>query len=198
MRDHHHRVALGRQLLKQGKNLLTLTAVQRAGRLIGKNYLPAVHQCSGDRHPLLLATGKFGRQVRFATVQPNRPQKTFRLPSALLRWDASVLRRQFDIAQCRHGVQQTVILEHETEGQAPQPRELSIIQLSNVAAGKAVTALGRSIQATHDVQQSGLAGPGGSGEAHELARIDGDGDVLEDANDATVRCEGPPYARKFD
>ena len=90
MRDHHHRVALGRQLLKQGKNLFALTAVQRAGRLICKNYLPAVHQCSGDRHPLLLATGKFGRQVRFATVQPNRPQKTFRLPSALLRWDASV------------------------------------------------------------------------------------------------------------
>ncbi|MCY1432313.1 hypothetical protein D9M71_483060 [compost metagenome] len=53
--DHH--VTLTGQFVKQSHDLGTALAVQRAGRFVGKDDVAAVHQRTGNRHPLLLAAG---------------------------------------------------------------------------------------------------------------------------------------------
>ena len=60
-----HRDAGHVQLLEQGDDLLGGVAVQRAGRLIGKDDMGIVDQRAGDGHPLLLAaTHLIGAVVR--------------------------------------------------------------------------------------------------------------------------------------
>ena len=55
--NHDHRVALFRQRLELAHHRLATDTVQRAGGLIGENHLAAIHQGTGNGHPLLLATG---------------------------------------------------------------------------------------------------------------------------------------------
>src|SRR5256885_7335956 len=52
-------------------------------------------------------------------------------------------------------------------------------QLAGLAAGDAVAARGRMVQAAEDVHQRGLAGARGADDGHHLAGLDGEVDVLE-------------------
>ena len=67
------------QLLEQRYDLVGGAAVERAGRLVGKQDMRIVDQCPRDRHALLLAAGKLGRLVPGPLGETDARQARLRL-----------------------------------------------------------------------------------------------------------------------
>ena len=65
-------MALGAQLFEDRHHLFAGVAVERTGRFIRQDHLPAVHQGAGDADALLLAAGKLARPVVDALPSPRR------------------------------------------------------------------------------------------------------------------------------
>ena len=63
VRDEDDGVALAVQLVQQPHHLGAALAVERAGRLVGEDHAPAVHERARDGDALLLPAGKLRRPV---------------------------------------------------------------------------------------------------------------------------------------
>ena len=63
---HDHGVAAFRQLLEQGKDLVTLRGIQRPRGFVRQDHLRVVHQRPRDGDALLFAS----RQLRWLVVHP--------------------------------------------------------------------------------------------------------------------------------
>ena len=79
--------------LEQRHHLRAALAVEGAGRLVGQDDLPAVHQRAGDRHALLLAARKLARPVLEAVAQAERAEQLGRARAALGARQAGIDRR---------------------------------------------------------------------------------------------------------
>ena len=66
----NHRVALIAQLMQDRHHLFAGMAVERSGRFIREDHLPAVHQRTGNTYALLLAAGQLRRLVIHPLRQP--------------------------------------------------------------------------------------------------------------------------------
>ena len=109
-------------------HLLAARRIQRSGRLVGQDHLPAVDQCPGNRHPLLLAARELVGQVLQTLRQTqSREQGGCAFVPRLLA-HARIAGRHRHIVQCRGRADQVVALEDETEHLAPQRGQRIVVQ----------------------------------------------------------------------
>ena len=67
--DHHHRQPIVIQLLKHFENFDGSPAIQISGGFVGQQDGRVIDQSARNRNPLLLASGKLGREVLHAVSQ---------------------------------------------------------------------------------------------------------------------------------
>ena len=184
--DQDHHVALLRQLVEQGHDLRAAVAVQRTGGLVGEDDVPAVHQRTGNRHSLLLATGQLPRAVAGAFAQPQAPQQHLGACGARGGGGAGVDGRHFDVFLGRGRGDEVVALEHEAEGFTAQPGQLVVIELGHVLASEAVLAGAGPVQAAENVHQGRLAGPRGADDGDEFPGMDAQVDAAQHLHGGAV------------
>jgi hypothetical protein len=95
------------------------TAVEGAGGFVGQDDVAAVHQCPGDRHPLLLAARQLMWTVAGARGQAEAIEQGGRAGVAFGGGGAGVDCRHLDVLLGRAGRNQVIPLKHETEGFTP-------------------------------------------------------------------------------
>ena len=89
--------------------------------------------------------------------------------------DAGVEQPVGDVLAHRGVLGQEELLEDEADLPRAQRRQLAVAQPRRVDPADADHAAGRPLQRPHDVQQRGLARPGGPDDRHQLAPPDGEG-----------------------
>ena len=89
--------------------------------------------------------------------------------------DAGVEQPVGDVLPHRGVLGQEELLEDEPDLPGPQPRQLAVVQPRRVDAADADHAAAGPLQRPDDVQQRGLARPGGPDDRHQLAPPDGEG-----------------------
>ncbi|MCY1295995.1 hypothetical protein D9M70_453610 [compost metagenome] len=75
---------------------------------------------------------------------------------------------------------EVIALEDEAEGAAAQGRQLIGIEVGDALAVDQIVAAGRLIEAAENVHQRRLAGAGLADDRHELARLDIEGEAVQD------------------
>ncbi|MNH20575.1 hypothetical protein D3C79_803520 [compost metagenome] len=68
--DQDHHMTLAGQFIEQGHDFGAALAVEGTGGFVGKDDMAAVHQRTGNRHPLLLATGELVGAIAGAAGEP--------------------------------------------------------------------------------------------------------------------------------
>ena len=146
---------------------MTGALVEIAGGLIGKQYAWTVHERAGNRHPLLLSTGKLGRIVPTPRSQAYRLKCGARaLPGSAA---ALQLERQHHVFfRCQCG-QQMERLENEPDQLAAQVCPRFFAQLFQRMTVEPDTAAVGSIQPGQQAEQSGLTGTGGADNGEAFA-----------------------------
>ena len=94
---HNDRVPLPVQLLQDGHDLFAALAVERAGRFIGQDDRPAVHQRARDADALLLAAGELVRLVLQPVAQSELAQQVTGVRRTLRLRHATVDCRNFGV-----------------------------------------------------------------------------------------------------
>ena len=89
--------------------------------------------------------------------------------------DAGVEQPVGDVLAHRGVLGQEELLEDEPDLPGPQPRQLAVAQPRRVDPADPDHAAAGPLQRPHDVQQRGLARPGGPDDRHQLAPPDGEG-----------------------
>lgn len=155
--DQNDHVALVGELIQQGHDFGAAVTVQRAGGLVGEDDVSAVHQCPGDRYPLLLAAGELVRAVGGAAAQPQAFEQRTSSGVAFGGGRSGIDGRHLDVFLGVARGDQVIALEHEAKGLATQPRQLIAVQVGDVLAGEAITAGAGAIKAAENVHQRRLA-----------------------------------------
>ena len=83
--------------MKDPHDLFAGAAIQRTGWLIRQNHFPAVHQGTGDTHPLLLAAGELRRLIFSSVAQPQPNQQLMGPGKARFALGAGINRRNFHV-----------------------------------------------------------------------------------------------------
>jgi hypothetical protein len=165
--DHHCRPVRGAP--QQPQHADSRVRVERPGRLVGEDHLGPRDQCPGDRHPLLLAAGEFGRpppQLAAAQPHPRRRQLDVRPP----RRPVVQPERQRDVLCHGQLGQQVEVLEDEADAAPPQHRLPAVGEPGQVGAAQADRAGGGSLEPGRALQQRRLAGPGDAEHGGERSR----------------------------
>jgi hypothetical protein len=169
MRNENHRMAGPRQLFEQGHDLGAALAVQRPGRFVGQNNVPAIHERAGNGHALLLPTRKLVGMVGQAVGQAQTGKQRFGPYLARLRGLAGIHGGDFDVAQGIQRADQVIALKHEPERLTAQPSQFVGREHGDVLAGEPILPGCGPIQAAQDVHERGLARARGAHEGHKLA-----------------------------
>ena len=165
------------QFGEQAEDILGGGGIQVSGGLVGEDHRRLRHQCPGDGHALLLATGELTRSVVDAVTEPDSAQRLDGARLALLRCDARVQHGQLDVAPCRQRGQQVELLEDEPDLLVAHHGKLGLGHVRDVGAGETVGARGRGVEAADDVHQRRLARARRAGDGDELALVDLEGDT---------------------
>ena len=178
MRHHDQRHAFRRQLAHHGQHFVDQLRVQRRGDLVAQQHLGRHRQRTGNRHPLLLATGqllgvgvKLVRQPDF--VQHLRRQRTGVAAGGFLHHLAGQ-HHVFAHAQVRKQVE---LLEHHAHFQA-QGAQVGLPGMQALAVYLHYP-LVNAFQAVDGAQQGALAGAAAADDGHHLALADLQVDALE-------------------
>jgi hypothetical protein len=170
--QHDRHTPLGVEALEHAHDFGTGAGVEVAGRLVGQQQCRPPDQCSCDRDPLLLATGELDRMVVEPMPESDRLQGRHREPSALSPAKAAVDQRQCHVVDRVGAGEQLERLEHEADPLVAQPCELAVVHAGHVAPGDPQGAAARSVQASQQVHEGGLAGARRAHDGDELARVD--------------------------
>ena len=142
--------------------------IEIAGRLVGEQYCWAVGDCAGNRDPLLLAAGQFGRPVFSA---PGWAEVMQQLRGALLRLAPGKPGdhlRQHDIFERRKFRQQMMELIDEADLAAPERGALIVGHPDGGFAGdKHFPRVGR-LKKARNVEERRFAGTGRSDQRDRL------------------------------
>ena len=153
MSDNDDRVPLRFQLVQDRHHLFAGMAVQRAGRLIGEDHSPTVHQGAGNTDPLLLAAGQLRRLIVGAIAKPQARQQLMSARQARPPFTAGIHRRHFDVLRGGQMRQQVIALKDKTKVFPPQTGQRIAIQLRNIGSRHPIGAAGGFIKAAKDVHQ---------------------------------------------
>src|SRR5580704_1904799 len=132
VRDDDDRVSLRVQLFQNRQHFLARVAVQRPGGLIRENYLAAIHEGTGNAHPLLLTAGELAGAVSQALAEAEAQKKPAGALVPLLARDVSVDGRHFHVSERGQIGEEIVALEDESKALPAQRREGIRIHLRRV------------------------------------------------------------------
>ena len=165
------------QLKEQRDDAFPGGGIQIARRLVGKQNARLVHKGAGDRHALLLSTGKLRRKVPPPVRQSDAPEKVTRpLPRPGI---ASKIERNRDVFFGRKGRNQLKRLKNETDGFTPQPRALVFRQGADVGAIQQHPARRWPIQTGEQAQQGAFSAPRWPDNRDQLAVADHKRDAVQ-------------------
>ena len=170
--DQDQRVAGSCQFVQLLHHLLAACRIQRSGRLVGQDHLPAVDQCPGNRHPLLLAARELVGQVLQTLRQAQSREQGGRTLVPRPFAHARIAGRHRHVVQCRGRADQVVALEDKAEHLAPQCGQRIVVQPRDRFALEQVFAAAGTVQAAQDVHQRRLARARCPDDGHVLARAD--------------------------
>ena len=155
--DDHGAVFPVRQRLQRGDDILATLAIERGGRLIGKDQAGLARQCPRNGHALFLATRQFGGKMigAIAHVEALEQLQRRRL---LLAWRKLLeIERDGDVFPGAQGRKQVVMLEDEADMGKAQGRQGFGIERMQRLSVQGDTPLAWPQQAAHHLQQGGLA-----------------------------------------
>ena len=170
--DQDQRVTGSRQFVQLLHYLLATRRIQRSGRLVGQNHSPAVDQCPGNRHPLLLAARELVGQVLQTLRQAQSREQGGRTLVPCQLAHPRIAGRHRHIVQCRGRADQVVALEDEAEHLAPQRGQRIVVQPRDRLALEQVLTAAGTVQAAQDVHQRRLARARCPDDGHVLACAD--------------------------
>ena len=172
-------------------HILAQTQIQRAQRLVQKQYLRTVHQCAGDGHPLLLAAGQLVDAAAVKALQADHLQHFGdTLPYLLLRHfgDAQAEGDVFKHIQMR---EQRIFLEHRVD--LPFVRR-NVVDPHPVKGH--ITGCG-CCKPADDTQRRGLAAAAGPKQCEEFGIVDIKVDVIENQLVVKRHAEVPQANQLF-
>ena len=126
--DKNNRTSLGVQTLEEHQDLKRGTGIQVAGSLVRQDHRRVVHQGTGDRHTLHLATGHLVTFMHQSVSQAHGDQGVDRLFPTLSRFIGGVVHeRELYILYRRCLRQQVIALEDEADLTIPESRPLPLV-----------------------------------------------------------------------
>ena len=175
VRDHEDGGAGGVELADELHDRCAGGAVEVPGRFVGEHDRRTPDEGPGDRHPLPLPSGELGGLERRAFGEADPFERLIRAPVPLGGGDAGVEQPVGDVLPHRGVLGQEELLEDEPDLPGPQQRQLAVAQPRRVDPADPDHAAAGPLQRPHDVQERGLARPGGPDDRHQLAPPDGEG-----------------------
>src|SRR3989344_2748539 len=173
MRDHEHRLV---GLLPDAHQFLLDHAagqrVERAERLVHQQQLQLNRKRARDTNALAHATGELGRFTVFGALKPDKTEIAvcMRQHLRLVPLRPARLYREGDVLECRLPRQQAVVLkDHTAVERGP----------GNFAPVHNHCARARLVEPGENIQDRGLAATGLADDAHKLAFLDREVDLLE-------------------
>ena len=163
-----------------GAHVLAQLEVERAQRLVEQHHLGLDRECSGDRHPLLLAARELAHGLVRGVGQVDQAQELLGPLAALGLVDPAHLEPEGDVLPDRHQREQRQVLEDQRGG------TLVGADAAHVPAADPDGALGRIDEARNHAQDGGLAAAGRAEKGEELAGPDGDVDIVHRPKAAKV------------
>ncbi len=176
--DDKGNAAFAIKLEQEVEDLCPRAAVQVPGRFIRQDDRGFVDQRPGDRHSLLLPSGKLHRPVLHALFQSDQPQHLLRAFAPAFVYPG-VSQRQFHIRRRRRTAQQVETLEYETHLPVADFRQRVVLQFRNRFPVQPVGARGRPVQAADDVHQGAFPGSGRPHDRHDVAALDAQGQSVQ-------------------
>ncbi len=136
----------------------------------------------GQRHPLLLAPGKFGRPVRQALLQSQQAYDLVEVCGIANAVGAGNIKRDINIRLRAQRRQQIEFLEDESDLALAQPGALGVGELREVVAvDDDVPGIGAS-QSTQQVEKGGFAAARGAYDTDKFSLLHVKGDTPERGN----------------
>ncbi len=173
MGDEQHLPALlVPQTQQQGLHLLASKGVEGAEGLVEQQQLRLGGQRPGDADPLALTAGELPDRLGVGLLQPHLAQHGQRAGLAFAARHAGKLQAEGNVVQYVAPGQQAIVLKHHPSlgaGAAHRPP----LQSDGALLG--------ALKTGDEVEQGGLAAAGGAEHHHQLARIQGQVDVVEDS-----------------
>jgi hypothetical protein len=162
----------------------------RAG-FVGEEDGRSVHQGPRDRHPLLLATGEFGRAVVHPPLQSDIPEDLPAHVETLLTREAPHQAGEDHILLHCQFRDEGVVLEDIAQSVQPKTRLLPPGEGKDVFSVDRDRARGRDVEEAHRVEEGGLPRPARPHDPDELPLLDGEGDAPQGADRHRPEHVGP-------
>lgn len=161
-------------------NLISGFTVQVPGGFIGKQHLRATIKCAGQRHALLLSTGKLRRKMVKAFPQPQLFQQCLRMIAAFTAAFTAQQRGQLNIFQRVQGGDQHEGLKHKADVTGTQRGTRLFIKLMQRLSDQVNLAAAAVVQSGQNSQQRGLSGTGFANQRNGFGRFDNEFNSGED------------------
>ena len=179
MRDHDHAGARIRQLAQHLQHKLAVRGVERAGRLVGEHHRRTHEQRTAQGDALLFATGQgaYRRLRPLAKTEPGQQLRDLHVVGLAM----GERERQHHVLldrQIRHGI---VLLEHETDMPANEPRTPFLIQCVDVGTADGHPPGIGPVQSGQHIQQRGLACAGRTDDRRQARSIDIQRNIIENS-----------------
>jgi hypothetical protein len=178
VRDHDHE-AVGGDLLQQVHDLDAGLGVEGTGGLVGQDDGRVVHEGARDGHALHLAAAHHARLLVDLVAQPHALERRHRAGTAVLLGAARDLERELHVGEDALVHDEVVALEHEPHGAVAVGIPVGRLVLLGGAAVDHEVARGVRVEATHDVEQGGLAAAGLAQDGDELVVTEVDRDAAQ-------------------
>ena len=161
-------------------HLLAQLLVERAERLVHQHELRLEHQRARDRDALLLAAGELRRPAAAEAAELHHVQRALDPLRDLVARHAAHRQREADVLGHRHVREQRVVLEHHADLALVRRQARQRLALEQDLAG------GRRLEAGEHHQRRRLARARGPEQRQELAALDVEMEIVDDARDAVV------------
>lgn len=168
MRHHDHGPAVHPyRLLEQAQHIARTARVQRTGRLVREDHPGFGDERTGDGHTLPLSSGELVGQVAEPVTETDGRQDL--LDPRTVDAPPGEPERQDRVLRDGQRRQQVVLLEHEADPAAPEPRQLGLAAARHLRAVHHHDAAVGPVEPGRALQQRGLAGPRGPHHGGERA-----------------------------
>jgi len=158
MGGNHHSGSCPANLQEEAHDLLGHIRIQIPRRLISENQKGVIDQRAGNRHSLLLPSGKGGRFDIVFVFQSKLAQQVKGLPGTLPPRGAHDLGGQRDILQRRHTGKELKLLKNKPY-LLPQPGYCIAIEPSDIPTIYDDLSLGRLLGPVQKLEQGRFSGP---------------------------------------
>jgi hypothetical protein len=177
--DDQDHLLLRLQVQQQPAYLIGAGPVEVAGGLVGQEQRGGLDQRPGQRRPLPLAAGEFGRPILQPLAQAHAIQQHPRPVERRRRGGAGGHGGQQHVFQ--HGAlrQQVMLLEDEADLPIAKGGQLRLGQLERVQAVERHPPAAGRLQGAQHAQQGALAGAAGADNRQVLPALHGQRDIAE-------------------